>query len=306
MDSTTSTPPKVDVYKIVTDRIIELLEQGTVPWQKPWTEAGVPANLLSKRPYRGINLWLLLSLNYERNLFLTWDQLKKIGASVKQGEHGHVVIYWKSTSKKEDVVDGEKEKKMSLLRYYKVFNVSQCRDLPENLFESFVTKEHNPILECEDIVTGMPQCPAIKHKEQRAFYHIEEDYINMPKKKSFKSIESYYTTLFHELVHSTGAEKRLNRKTITEMHEFGSEAYGIEELVAELGSAYLSSFTGILNVGIQNSAAYLNGWLAKLKNDKRFMVQASGQAQRAVDYIINQQAPASDGTEEVAQSVIES
>jgi antirestriction protein ArdC len=107
-------------------------------------------------------------------------------------------------------------------------------------------------------------------------------------------------------VHCTGSEKRLNRKTITEMAEFGSEPYSIEELVAELGSAYLSSFTGILNAGIQNSAAYLNGWLAKLKNDKRFMVQASGQAQRAVDFIINQPGPASDGTEEIAQSVTES
>jgi antirestriction protein ArdC len=128
----------------------------------------------------------------------------------------------------------------------------------------------------------------------------------MPKKKSFKSPEGYYSTLFHELVHSTGHEKRLNRKTITEMAEFGSETYSIEELVAELGSAYLSSFTGILNVGIQNSAAYLNGWLTKLKNDKRFMVQASGQAQRAVDFITSQPAPASDGTEEVTEPVTES
>jgi antirestriction protein ArdC len=306
MDSNNNSSTKVDVYKIVTDRIIELLEQGTVPWQKPWTDAGVPANLLSKRPYRGINLWLLLSLNYERNLFLTWDQLKKIGASVKKGEVGHVVIYWKTSSKKEDAINDEKEKKAPLLRYYKVFNISQLRDLPENLIEPLVVKEDDPIAECEAIVNDMPQCPAIKHKEQKAFYHIEEDYINMPKRKSFKSIESYHSTLFHELVHSTGHEKRLNRKTITEMAEFGSEPYSIEELVAELGSAYLSSFVGILNTGIQNSAAYINGWLEKLKNDKRFMVQASGQAQRAVDFIINQPAPASDGTEEIGQSVTES
>ncbi|MEK7585809.1 MAG: zincin-like metallopeptidase domain-containing protein [Patescibacteria group bacterium] len=305
MDSNNTSSTKVDVYKIVTDRIIELLEQGTVPWQKPWTDAGVPANLLSKRPYRGINLWLLLSLNYERNLFLTWDQLKKIGASVKKGEVGHVVVFWK-TVKKGDNLEEETKKTAPLLRYYKVFNVEQCKDIPEGLVIPLIQREHDPIAECEAIVTGMPQCPAIKHKEQLAFYHIEEDYINMPKKKSFKGIEGYYTTLFHELVHSTGSEKRLNRKTITEMAEFGSEPYSIEELVAELGSAYLSSFTGILNAGIQNSAAYLNGWLAKLKNDKRFMVQASGQAQRAVDFIINQPAPASDGTEEVAQSVTES
>jgi antirestriction protein ArdC len=300
MDSTTSTPPKVDVYQIVTDRITELLEQDMIPWQQPWTGAGIPMNALSKRTYRGINLWLLLSLRYDRNLFLTWDQLKKIGASVKKGEIGHVVIYWKTIS------DGEKEKKVPLLRYYKVFNISQCRDLPEDLIPSLEEKEHNPILECEAIITGMPDCPPIQHKKQEAFYHKDEDYINMPKKKSFKNPELYYATLFHELVHSTGSEKRLNRKSITEMAEFGSDLYSMEELIAEIGSAYLSSFTGIEQKSMDNTVAYIQGWLAKLKNDKRFMVQASGQAQRAVDFIINQPALVSDGTEEVAQSVTES
>ena len=163
-----------------------------------------------------------------------------------------------------------------------------------------VVKEHESILECESIITGMPQCPVIKFKEKEAYYHIVEDYINMPKRKSFKSAELYYATLFHELVHSTGAEKRLNRKTINEMAEFGSEMYSIEELIAELGSAYLSSFTGILSKGIQNNAAYIKGWLGKLKNDKRFIVQASGQAQRAVDFIMNTQV--ADSKDEGEQS----
>lgn len=305
MDSNNTSSTKVDVYQIVTDRITALLEQGTVPWEKPWTDAGVPANLLSKRPYRGINLWLLLSLNYERNLFLTWDQLKKVGASVKQGEHGHVVIYWKTPPKKEDVVDGDKEKKVPILRYYKVFNIAQCRDLPESLVESLVPVEHQPILECEAVVSGMPQCPVIKHKEPSAYYHIAEDYINMPKRKTFKTAESYYATLFHELVHSTGSEKRLNRKTIGQMAEFSSDMYSLEELIAEFGSAYLSSYTGILETEIQHSAAYINGWLEKLKGDKRFVVQAAGQAQRAVDFIINQPAPAIAETEEAPESVVE-
>src|SRR5882724_6484234 len=124
-----SKKPKIDVYEIVTNRIIELLDQGTIPWQKPWTEAGIPANLLSKRPYRGVNLWLLLSLNYERNLFLTWDQLKKIGGSVKQGEHGHVVVFWK-TVKKNDSLENKTQKNVPLLRYYKVFAIEQCKDIP--------------------------------------------------------------------------------------------------------------------------------------------------------------------------------
>lgn len=288
MDSQNTSSTKLDVYEMVTTRIIDLLEAGTVPWQKPWTDAGVPMNFISKRPYRGINLWLLLSLNYERNLFLTWDQLKKIGGSVKQGEHGHIVIFWKNVKKQPEELgkDGH-PRTIPMLRYYKVFNISQCRDVPQDIIPGLINEDVDPILECEAIIHTMPECPAIRHKEQKAFYHIVEDYINMPKKKSFKSIEAYYSTLFHELVHSTGAEKRLGRKSITEMNEFGSEPYSIEELIAELGSAYLCSFTGILDKEIQNSVAYINGWLDKLKNDKRFIVQASGQAQRAVDCILN-------------------
>lgn len=286
MDSQNTSSTKLDVYQIVTDQIISSLEQGTVPWQKPWADAGIPSNLISKRPYRGINLWLLLSCNYERNLFLTWDQLKKVGGSVLKGEHGHVVIYWKKPSNQEGE---EEQKKPPILRYYKVYNIAQCRDLPAELVEPTPLIEHNSLLECEAIISGMPNAPEIRHKEQQAYYHKVDDYINMPKRKSFKSMELYYATLFHELVHSTGAEKRLNRKSITEMAEFGSEMYSIEELIAELGSAYLSSFTGIMNKSIQNSAAYIQGWLRKLRDDKRFIVQAGGMAQRATDFILNHQ-----------------
>ncbi len=287
MDSNNTSSTKVDVYAIVTNRIIELLETGTVPWKKPWIDNGIPANLLSKRPYRGINLWLLLSLNYERNLFLTWDQLKKIGASVKQGEHGHVVIYWKAAKKKEDATDDEK--KIPILRYYKVFNISQCRDIPETITEPLVQREHNSIAECEAIINGMPNSPLLIFTGNQAFYDIEKDHVVLPSLKKFKSSEGYYSTLFHELVHSTGSEKRLNRNTITNMFEHGGDAYSMEELIAELGSAYLSSFTGILkSEELKNSAAYIKGWLSKLKDDKRFIVQASGMAQRAVDFILNQ------------------
>lgn len=288
MDSQNSPSTQLDVYEMVTNPIIELLETGTIPWQKPWTEAGVPMNLISKRAYRGINLWLLLSLNYERNLFLTWDQLKKIGGSVNKDQHGHIVVFWKNVKKQPEELDSEKKPKMiPMLRYYKVFNIEQCKDIPKDMIPELFKEETDPIAECEGIINGMQNAPVIRHKEQKAFYHIAEDYINMPKKKSFKNSEAYYSTLFHELVHSTGSEKRLGRKTITEMNEFGSEAYSIEELIAELGAAYLSSLSGILNKEIQNTVAYIDGWLGKLRNDKRFIVQASGQAQRAVDCIMN-------------------
>lgn len=305
MDSQNNSSIKLDLYQLVTDRIIELLETGTVPWKKPWTDAGVPMNLISKRPYRGINLWLLLSLNYERNLFLTWDQLKKIGGSVNQGEHGHVVVFWKTIMKQPEESEGIKNKKpIPMLRYYKVFNIQQCRDLPEDLIEPMAAKEHDTLLECEGIIHSMHDRPVIKHKEPAAFYHMELDYINMPVRKSFKSIEAYYSVLFHELVHSTGSQKRLGRKSIVEMAEFGSEPYSIEELIAELGASFLCSFTGILDKGIQNSAAYIAGWLSKLKNDKRFIIQASGQAQRAVDFVLNRKE--NESAEEINESVEES
>lgn len=302
MDSNNSSSTKLDVYQIVTDRIVQLLERGTVPWQKPWNDVGIPRNLLSKRPYRGINLWLLLSLNYERNLFLTWDQIKKYGGTVVKGEKGHIVIYWKSLKKVDGIEDDEKKKNAPLLRYYKVFNISQCSNLPNELVEVFAMLKHDTLFECEAVVKDMPQCPVIRHKEQEAYYHIKDDYINMPKKKGFKSIEYYYSTLFHELVHSTGHEKRLNRPTITEMAEFGSEKYGIEELVAEMGAAFLCSQTGILQTSIQNSSAYIDGWLDKLKRDKRFVVKAAGQAQRAVDFIIKQSVSAAQVDDQTEHS----
>lgn len=300
MDSQQTPSKKVDVYALITNRIIELLERGTIPWKQPWSHQEMPRNMLSKRKYRGINFWLLLSLHYEQNLFLTWDQIKTIGASVKKDEKGHVVVFWKNVKKQPQELDEKgNPKQIPMLRYYKVFNIEQCRDIPSGLIpqkEPTLT-EFNPILECEVILHSIPNCPDIRHKEQRAYYHIADDYINMPKKKSFKTVESYYSTLFHELVHSTGNEKRLGRSTVTEMHEFGSEQYSLEELIAEMGTAFLCSFTGIAHAEIENSAAYIKGWLEKLANDKKFVLQASGQAQKAVDHIMNLQEQSHEKTE---------
>lgn len=306
MDSQHTTSAKLDVYEIVTNRIIELLEASTVPWQQPWTEAGVPMNLISKRPYRGINLWLLLSLNYEKNLFLTWDQLKKIGGSVNKDEHGHVVVFWKNVKKQPEELDDEnKPKTVPMLRYYKVFNIAQCRDIPTAFIPELITKESDPILECEAVVNCMPDSPLLTFKGKRAYYDVSKDHVVMPQLKSFKTSEAYYSTLFHELVHSTGAEKRLGRKTITEMAEFGGEAYSMEELIAELGAAYLNSYTGILDKEIQSSTAYIQGWLAKLRDDKRVIVTASGQAQKAVDFILSRKDnDAKDGGDESVEEFV--
>jgi antirestriction protein ArdC len=289
MESNNAPAAKLDVYALVTNRIIELLERGTAPWQLPWTHGGLPMNLLTKRPYRGINLWLLLSIGYEQNLFLTWDQLKSINGSVKRGEKGHIVVFYKTLKKHAELDEEEKERSIPLLRYYKVFNVEQCTGIPAHLLPEIKHETINPIFACEKIVAQMQQCPPIKHEKQQAFYDPARDYVNMPKRRSFKSSESYYGTLFHELVHSTGHEKRLKRKTITEMAEFGSEPYSLEELIAEIGTCYLCSHVGILAKEEANSAAYIQGWLKKFKNDKRFVIYASSYAQRATDYILNVQ-----------------
>lgn len=303
MDSQNTSSTKLDVYQLVTDRIIELLEAGTIPWQMPWSETGIPMNAISKRAYRGINLWLLLSLKYERNLFLTWDQLKKVGASVNQGQHGHIVVFWKQVKKQPEELDSTgKAKTTPMLRYYKVFNIEQCRDIPKDLIPELIKDDVDPILECEAVVNAMPDSPLLMFTGKKAYYDVLKDQVVLPKLKSFKSPESYYCTLFHELVHSTGAEKRLGRKSIVEMAEFGSEPYSMEELIAELGASYLNSFTGILDKQIENSAAYISGWLTKFKSDKKFIISASGQAQKAVDLILNRQEV--ESKDEVEESMV--
>jgi antirestriction protein ArdC len=292
----TKNPPQQrahkDVYQMVTDRIIEQLNKGTVPWQQPWKAAGLPRNLLTNRAYRGINMLLLNSLGYEHNLFVTYNQLnRELGGKVKKGEEGHIITYWnygdKGKGNAEDAEaseDGEKPKKAPLLRYYTVFNISQCENIPESYLEQ--GRVVDVIATCEEVVESMPQCPVIQHKGQKATYNPLEDVINMPKKASFTSDAGYYSTLFHELVHSTGHHSRLNRKDLIQMAEFGSEPYSHEELVAEIGACYLQSITGIAEE-FEQSAAYVQGWLQKLKNDKRFILSASTHAQKAIDFILN-------------------
>ena len=274
-----------DVYSIVTNRIIKHLENGVVPWQKPWTEAGLPKNLVTGKHYRGINVWLLNTLNYSQNSFLTFNQVKNLGASVKKGEKAQEVIFWKWL---ERINKETKEKeKVPILRYYKVFNIDQCTDIPKEKLPSVVERNNNPIKTCEKIINEMPKRPDIRQKEQRAYYNKSEDFVNVPKMGTFKDSENYYSTLFHELVHSTGHNERLNRKELITSKTFGSEDYAKEELTAEMGASYLKSYSGIPIEKLENNAAYIQSWLKRLKEDKRFIVHASAQAQKATDYILN-------------------
>lgn len=277
-----------DVYTLVTDIIVAQLEKGVIPWKKTWHGAGIPRNLISNAAYRGVNVWLLSTLNYQKNFFLTWHQLKKIGGSIHKGEFGHVVVFWKLVEKKSDTE--EESQKKAILRYHKVFNVAQCYNLPIGLMQRIdeVDQEKDPIESCEDIISLMPQRPTISHKGDKAYYDPRQDYVNIPDLKCFVDAESYYGVLFHELVHSTGHVSRLNRKELVEKVVFGSLLYSIEELTAEIGASYLQAIAGISSSKhIENNVAYIQGWLHQLRNDKRFIIYASSQAQRATDFILN-------------------
>jgi antirestriction protein ArdC len=278
-----SSPP--DVYAIVTNRIIEHLEKGVIPWHQPWTDAGLPKNMITGKNYRGINVWLLASLKYPQNYYLTFKQVRDLGGTVKKGEKAQEVIFWKWLEKENN--ETNEIKKIPLLRYYNVFNIDQCTGIPKEKLPLVIERKNNPIEACEKIITEMPKRPDIRYDEHRAYYNKAQDFVNMPKVETFLNSEGYYGTLFHELVHSTGHNERLNRIELTNSKGFRTQEYAVEELTAEMGASYLKSYAGIPIEQLENNAAYIQGWLERLKNDKRFIVHSSAQAQKATDFILN-------------------
>ena len=174
-------------------------------------------------------------------------------------------------------------KRIPLLRYYTVFNLEQTTGIETPMEPHKQTFQ--PIERCEALVASMPQRPTLHHGEPRAYYRPLVDAINMPRPELFDSPEEYYSTLFHEMTHSTGHERRLNRPTLTDLCPFGSTNYSKEELVAEMGAAFLCGVCGIENRTVDNSAAYIASWLRVLKNDKQMVILAAAQAQRAADFI---------------------
>lgn len=292
------------VYQVITDRIVHLLEQGTIPWQKPWKSSDqAPQNFVSRKPYRGVNVFLLNCLGYASPYFLTFKQAQQLGGFVKKGEKGCPVVFWKWL----EVEDKEthESKRIPFLRYFSVFNVTQCENIPAPNEETILSPAPapSPIEAAEEIVQGMPQRPEIKSGLDRAFYSPRQDYVGMPAVQQFKGGEEYYSTLFHELTHATGHDSRLNRKGVSRsegtLASFGSDPYAREELVAEMGSAFLCGEAGIVDRVIDNSAAYVASWLERLKNDSKLVVTAAAQAQKAADFILGKfQSEASEGTDQ--------
>jgi antirestriction protein ArdC len=277
---------KRSVAEIITEQIINRLEEGNIPWRKPWNgEANAPRNLVTGKPYRGINAFLLACTGFSSPYFLTFKQVQEKGGQVKEGARSFPVVFW-STVTTEDRETGD-EKNIPFLRYYRVFSVEQTSlpvpELPQ------VEREFNAIEEAEQIVTAMPMRPEIRTGEAKAYYVPLYDYINMPRKGLFHSDAEYYSALFHELGHSTGHMSRLARKSVMESTYFGSHDYSKEELVAEMTAAFLCGECGIDSKTIDNSAAYIRGWIKALKSrdNKNLVITAASAAQKAYDFILN-------------------
>jgi antirestriction protein ArdC len=288
----------MDAYQIVTDKIINLLEDGVVPWRRPWTSTGLPRNLVSKKRYRGVNVFLLSASKYVSPFWLTMRQANELGGHIRKGEESTAIVFWKIDDVRQSTEDldaeetEQKTRRRFLLRLYRVWNLEQC-ELPQALLDKLPkmeTHQHDPIDAVEKIIAGMPNPPEIVRGGSKAFYSPLTDRITLPPRELFISAEEEACTTLHECSHAAGASKRLNRESITEAAPFGSPTYSLEELVAELSAAYLCAEAGISNAVIANQAAYVSGWLKALRGNRRLLIFAAAQAQNAADFILNRKS----------------
>ncbi len=284
-----------DLYAEVTNAIIAALEAGTPPWACPWNKGHgslIPANLTTGRPYRGVNVLLLnmrqLACGYSRNRWLTFQQAHSVGARVRKGEHGTRIVFFKLLERDDDSAPGQAandepaRRIIPLLRSFTVFNEAQVDDLPAGLtWPEAPESTWNP---CDEADALLVKSGALfRHGGDRAFYTPSHDFIQLPPTEVFESSERYYNVALHELTHWTGHPSRCNRPLAGRQH---IEAYAFEELVAEMGSAFLSSHCGLPTE--LHHASYIKSWLQALRDDKRLVFTAASQAQKAVDFLVGE------------------
>lgn len=277
------------VYEMVTERIIEQLESGVIPWEKPWSGVRSGAyNRISKRSYSLLNQMLLKN----EGEYATFKQWSELGGKIKKGEKSEIVVFWKILPIEETQEDGTKAiKQVPLLKYINVFHISQVEDVEPLQKEKL--NDIEPIEQAESILQDYwtREHITVEHiKGDKAFYSPMRDLIQLPLFEQFKDANEYYSTAFHESIHSTMKESRCNRaeERKNKLVAFGSEEYSKEELIAELGSANIMNMLGIeTRKSFRNSSAYIQSWLRVLKNDVKFIVSASSKAEKAVNYILN-------------------
>lgn len=291
--------PRRDVHRQVTERIIALLERGTVPWQSPWdAETGPPANLVSGRPYQGINALLLGIEGRPSPWWMTYRQALAYGGNVRRGERGTRVVKYgqaKPREKTETEDSGRaKARPRMFLREFTVFNASQIEgiEFPPEASRPRLD-EGERVARAESVIQQMASPPFLSEgRWSKACYVPSEDEVRMPSFGTFRSAAAYYSVLFHEYCHSTGHPCRLARQSLMAFREFGDHAYSKEELVAEMGAALLSTELGLVDDAHEASASYLQAWLGvlKVRENRRWIVEAAGLASKAVDRILGRNA----------------
>lgn len=287
----TKSKQRRDIQQEVTDQIVAALEAGCVPWVKPWSTTplgcGIDRSATSGKPYNGVNLillWMARDANgWQSTQWITYNAARKAGGNVVKGEKGTGIVLWKPTDKTKNSAGELVKGKGLFVTHYTVFNLDQCENLPAKFTaDATITTPDKPAHErlaaCEELIAATGA--RIEHGGDRAFYRVMTDTIRVPELSAFTDAGSYYSTMFHELAHWTADTKRCDRDL---RNRFGSEAYAAEELIAEMGSAFLCAEMGI--DGKLQHTEYLANWLKVLKSDKRAIFTAASKAKQAVKFI---------------------
>jgi len=273
---------KESLYEVITNRIVDELESGIIPWRKPWIASGQAISHMTGKPYSLLNQ-MILGRGGE---YVTFKQVQDEGGRVKKGAKAQMVVFWKWIEQEDE--ETHEKKQVPFLRYFNVFHIDQCDGIKAKHAEP-LPQAVEPDAAAEAIIADYLKHSGVRliHEEgNRAFYRPSSDSVTLPLVDQFKNTAEYYGTAFHELTHSTGHESRLNR--LHTVAAFGSEDYSKEELIAEIGAAALVNHAGLETAdSFKNNAAYIQNWLQALRNDKRFIVSAAGKAEKAVNLILN-------------------
>ena len=266
---------KQDLYNKITSSILAKLQEGVIPWRKSW-RTGIPANFVSKRYYNGINFVYLSLRDFPSPYYLTFLQTKQLGGFVNKGEEGSLVVFWKiyETPDNDDSSDTGINR-IPILRYSYVFNLQQT--------SLYSIDERPAIISAEIILQNFKEKPVILHNFRNCYYSIDRDVISVPVITDFDSPAEFYSSLYHEVIHWTGHAKRLNRNM---SHE--SKVMAFEELVAEIGSAYLCGLSGIMPATLNNQASYINSWIKAVNEDNLFLIKAATTAKQAINYLLDE------------------
>lgn len=288
-----------EVFKKIENKIIERLEQGEIPWDKPFEINDTPINAKTGNYYSGINEWLLQLLSSGDPYFIGFKQAQYLGGHIKKGESGLPIMfpmikYWDKETGEE--IKAGKAQKMRDEEYNKsvnysysyVWHIDQTEGINRENLPSLSDKDElvfEPISQCENLLARWNDCPDIRREGTSAYYHLKDDYINIPRSQYFTSEAEVYATIFHEAIHATGNGNRLNRE---KPKQFADKKYSFEELIAEFGSAYLCGYAGIEKQTIENKSAYIKNWHQALTelSDGDWIVKACRKAREAADYII--------------------